>query len=184
MTWDSDSSSVTVDNSSGLAYALNTVTTAGITATIGSLSSAPAALSASYPVRMSPGTPRNCTIRISDGRCFIATAAFGSPLHPYVGLLREFRDRYMLTNPVGRRIVSLYYLYSPPLAEKIERNDNLREIVKISLIPVIKFSGLMVKTTLAEKIIAGVVIGVIVLLLTGVKVTPSPFPSPPFRGRG
>jgi len=64
VTWDSDSSSVTVDNSSGLAYALNTVTTAGITATIGSLSSAPAALSASYPVRMSPGTPRNCTIRI------------------------------------------------------------------------------------------------------------------------
>jgi len=71
------------------------------------------------------------------GGCFIATAAFGSPLHPYVKELRSFRDRHLLTNRTGKALVSLYYKYSPPLAEVIRKNDQLRRAVRIMLVPVV-----------------------------------------------
>jgi hypothetical protein len=116
---------------------------------------------------MPPGAPRNCTISSSgsDKRCFIATAAFGSPLNPYVEILREFRDRYLLSNPAGRIVISLYYFYSPPIAEKIARNAILKAIVQLYLIPAIIFSGLMVKTTILEKIAGMVLILVIVSII-------------------
>lgn len=42
----------------------------------------------------------------SGGSCFIATAAYGSPMEP-------FRDRFMLANTAGKTFVHLYYSYSP-----------------------------------------------------------------------
>lgn len=154
--WDSDFPLLVSIDDNGLATALNAVT-AAITASLTG-PSATATLTSSSPAAMAPGAPRNCTIKTSDGRCFIATAAFGSPLHPYVEILREFRDRYLLTTYIGKKVVSLYYLYSPPMAEKLTRHALLRAIVKLYLIPAIIFSGFMIKTTMAEKIIAGVLI--------------------------
>ena len=73
----------------------------------------------------------------SGGGCFIATAAYGSHLDPRVQLLREFRDRRLMTNPAGRAFVEFYYLCSPPIADLIRRHEFLREGTRIALTPII-----------------------------------------------
>lgn len=77
------------------------------------------------------------------GGCFIATAAFGSLLEPRVRLLRQFRDRFLLTNAPGKAFVHLYYAYSPPIADFISAHDSLRMIVRWSLLPFIGFSWML-----------------------------------------
>lgn len=69
------------------------------------------------------------------GGCFIATAAFGSPLEPHVQILRDFRDRYLLRHEAGKRFVGAYYRISPPLAGIISKSDTLRSIVRWCLMP-------------------------------------------------
>lgn len=71
------------------------------------------------------------------GGCFIATAAFGSYLDPNVVVLRDFRDRYLLTSAPGRAFVGLYYRVSPPFADFIRKNDPLRVAVLFGLTPVV-----------------------------------------------
>ena len=77
------------------------------------------------------------------GGCFIATAAFGSPLAPQVQLLREVRDRYLLPTAVGRGLVAAYYRLSPPLAEVIARSEALRAFVRAGLVPVLGWAALV-----------------------------------------
>jgi hypothetical protein len=74
------------------------------------------------------------------GGCFIATAAYGSPIQPYVKILRKFRDRFLLDNGSGKFFVDLYYKYSPPMADFIAEHDNLRAIIRVSLLPVVGMS--------------------------------------------
>lgn len=71
------------------------------------------------------------------GFCFIATAAYGSYMHQDVDVLRKFRDKYLLTNELGRDFVAFYYENSPAIAEIIRENESLRRLARWSLTPLV-----------------------------------------------
>jgi len=71
-------------------------------------------------------------------KCFIATAAYGTPMEKHVLALRRFRDDYMLTNRPGRAFVAWYYRISPPIARGIEHSSAARAIVRGLLSPVVQ----------------------------------------------
>ncbi|MCM8772450.1 MAG: hypothetical protein NC922_05230 [Candidatus Omnitrophica bacterium] len=72
----------------------------------------------------------------SEGLCFIATAAYGSPFEKHVEILRQFRDKYLLTNSPGKAFVRWYYSHSPRYAKVIATSEPLKLITRILLIPV------------------------------------------------
>ena len=83
-----------------------------------------------------PGYPSNNL----GGGCFIATAAYGSYLHPLVGVLRQFRDRELMSSGMGRAFVGWYYRVSPPIANAIAQSPALRAGVRAALLPLIGFA--------------------------------------------
>ncbi|MBI5788912.1 MAG: right-handed parallel beta-helix repeat-containing protein, partial [Candidatus Schekmanbacteria bacterium] len=71
------------------------------------------------------------------GGCFIATAAFGTPMAPEVKTLQRFRDNQLKTFPLGEKFVTTYYKISPPIADFIKDKDYLKAAVRGILKPVI-----------------------------------------------
>jgi hypothetical protein len=74
------------------------------------------------------------------GGCFIATAAYGTPMAGELDTLRGFRDEYLLTNAVGEALVESYYSVSPPIADFIADSETLRAVVRAGLAPVVMTS--------------------------------------------
>jgi uncharacterized repeat protein (TIGR02543 family) len=72
------------------------------------------------------------------GGCFIATASYGTPMAEEVKILSAFRDQHLLTNPIGRALIRVYYLYSPEAADFIRERESLKAVVRECLKPVIK----------------------------------------------
>lgn len=97
------------------------------------------------------------------GGCFIATAAFGSPIDPYVNVLKKFRDTHLLTNAGGRAFVSAYYRMSPAIARQVEANTWLKYLVRITLLPLIGFSLLSLHINLVAALLTAALLFMAVL---------------------
>ena len=61
--------------------------------------------------------------------CFIATAVMGDQDHPYVNILRSYRDTVLNKSLPGKLFVTTYYLISPPFARLISKNDGVRRVL-------------------------------------------------------
>ena len=75
----------------------------------------------------------------SVGGCFIATAAYGSPMERHVRILRAFRDTYLLSSMIGHTFVKAYYRHSPPVADCIAKHKALKAAARMGLLPMVAF---------------------------------------------
>jgi hypothetical protein len=92
--------------------------------------------------------------------CCSVTAAYGTPMAKEIGILREFRDEYLLASPLGKTLVDLYYSVSPPIAGFMTAHPCLKPIVRAGLVPAVAMSTVAVNTAPAEK---ATIIGMLVL---------------------
>ncbi|MBN1471780.1 MAG: hypothetical protein JW925_08355, partial [Syntrophaceae bacterium] len=93
--------------------------------------------------------------------CFIATAAFGSPLARQVEILRKLRDGYLLTNDLGRTFVAWYYRQGPVAAKFIKNKPIAKAMARAALYPIIGFSILWMSGYLPLAMIGLILTGVI-----------------------
>lgn len=75
------------------------------------------------------------------GGCLIATATYGSELSTQVQMLRELRDNKVTSTQVGAMFISgfnqFYYLFSPTIADIERQNPMFKELVKITITPLV-----------------------------------------------
>jgi hypothetical protein len=76
---------------------------------------------------------------IFDG-CFVATAAYESPVAEPVRTLRRYRDRRLARTPQGRLFIRLYYRYGPYGAAVVNRFPALKPIARFVLRPVVAYA--------------------------------------------
>ena len=102
------------------------------------------------------------------GGCLIATAAYGSEMSPQVQYLREIRDGKVMNTQSGASFMtgfnSLYYSFSPYIADYQRENPAFKEIVKIGITPMLSTLSIMSLAD-TESEIVGYGIGVILLNL-------------------
>ena len=97
--------------------------------------------------------------------CFIATAAYGHYSASQVQALREFRDRYLLTNAPGRAFIRWYYRYGPVGAEFINAHPWLKPAVRMALMPAVGGALFMTRASAPVKAVTLVSAGLLILSL-------------------
>ncbi len=73
----------------------------------------------------------------NGGFCFIATAAYGTPLEGELGTLRRFRDEMLMGSDAGRSFVHAYYQLGRFGASYIADKPALRAVVRVALVPLV-----------------------------------------------
>ena len=72
--------------------------------------------------------------------CFIATAAYGSPLARDVALLRRVRDRAQAGHGVAAAAADVYARSSPPVANVLSRSEAARAVARQLLGPLVELA--------------------------------------------
>jgi len=107
-------------------------------------------------------------INQEGGGCLIATAAFNSELSTQVQMLREIRDTKIMNTQVGNTFTSgfnqFYYSFSPAIANMERQSPLFKEIVKITITPLLATLSLLNNIDIDSEIeMLGVGIGIISL---------------------
>ncbi len=73
------------------------------------------------------------TLALFNDPCFIATAAYGTPLAPELAPLRTWRDETLLRHHAGAAVVDAYYSLSPAVAREVATRPWLAAMVRGTL---------------------------------------------------
>jgi hypothetical protein len=80
-----------------------------------------------------------------DVNCFISTAAYGSSMAAKVQTFRNFRNRILLPNKIGLKLVKAYYTFGPQAAQFIIDYPALKPFARMTLWPLWAFATLSLK---------------------------------------
>lgn len=69
--------------------------------------------------------------------CFVATAAYGTPMANEVSYLRSFRDGILRQSVLGELFVETYYTVGPAFSTTIDHSDVLRQAARTELAPLV-----------------------------------------------
>ena len=102
------------------------------------------------------------------GGCLISTATYGSEFAPQVQMLREIRDNSLLSTSSGLAFMTgfntLYYSFSPTIADWERQSPVFQETVKIAITPLITSLSLLNYVDMdSEEKVLGFGIGIILL---------------------
>lgn len=103
-----------------------------------------------------------------SGGCLIATATFGSEFAPQVQQLRELRDNTLLKTSSGSTFMTgfntFYYSFSPAVADWEKQNPAFREIVKVTITPLISTLSILNYVDINSEVeVLGYGVGIILL---------------------
>ena len=125
-------------------------------------------LTVDTPVEEAPAEEPDDTTP-EGGGCLIATAAFGSELSSPIQQLRELRDETLMQTDAGYSFVTgfntIYYTFSPSIADYERENPLFRDLVRLSITPMIHTLSILTFVDMNSDIEV-VVYGVSVILLT------------------
>jgi hypothetical protein len=103
---------------------------------------------------------------LSNNGCFIATAAYGHDSSPQVRALREFRDRYLLTNTPGKAFVRWYYTYGPIVADFLNAHPWLKPVARAALMPAVGMAVVVTGTSPLAKTVLFAILALFVFCVT------------------
>ena len=118
--------------------------------------------------RIIPKTVASISEPDNNGGCLIATATYGTELAPQVQKLREIRDNKLLQTKSGSAFIegfnSLYYSFSPTVADYERENPYFKEGIKLAITPMISSLSILNNVDMdTEAEVLGVGISMILL---------------------